>query len=197
MIEYSINGTKLEIGKPFSANDLNYPPDWLLFASDSALAEHNITKTHVPDPIVETPLPPQQVVASETLSELKKRLIELVDFDAEKCRLKFIKAGSGQAMTYIEKHTQAIAAHDMGETAANALTEQERKAMFPTLSASVGIEAPTLYGCAQIVIARYEAWATISYHIERAMLVGKKLISDALDAVAAQAAYEAITWPTP
>ena len=197
MIEYSFNGTKLEIGKPFSANDLNYPPDWLLFASDSALAEHNITKTHVPDPVVETPLPTQQVVASETLADLKKRLLELVDFDAEKCRLKFITAGSGQAMTYIEKHNQAIAVHDMGEQAANALTEQERQHTFPTLSASVGIEAPTLFQCAKIVIARYEAWATISYQIERARLVGKKLISDALDAARALAAYEAITWPTP
>ena len=69
--------------------------------------------------------------------------------------------------------------------------------MFPTLSASVGIEAATLWDAALLVIARYEAWATISHSIERAKLGGKKAISDASDAAAAQAAYEAIIWPQP
>ena len=57
-------------------------------------------------------------------------------------------------------------------------------------------DGPTLWACAQLVIAKAEAWADLSYSIERARIVGKKTISDASDAAAAQAAYEAITWPT-
>jgi hypothetical protein len=132
-----------------------------------------------------------------TLPEVKARLIFMVDADAEKTRLRYITPGAGQAMTYLEKHNQAVAVHELGQSSANALTDAEYRSMFPTLAASVGVEAPTLWDAAQLVIARYEAWATISYAIERAKLAGKKAISDASDAAAARAAYEAITWPTP
>lgn len=139
----------------------------------------------------------RDVYSDPPLDDVKTTLKVRVARDAENCRLQFITPGSGKAMTYLEKHNQAEAVDDLGEAAANALTEAERKVQFPTLAASVGIEAPTLWQCAQIVKARYEAWATISHDIELAELAGKKAISDASDAAAARAAYEAITWPTP
>lgn len=129
------------------------------------------------------------------LPTLKDQLSKRVDEDAERVRLRYITAGVGQSMTYLEKHNQAIAVEALGETAANALSEQDRAAQFPTLAASVGIEAPTLWACAQLVILKYEAWAALSHVIERTRLLGKKSISDASDAAAAQAAYEAIAWP--
>jgi hypothetical protein len=135
--------------------------------------------------------------SNPALDVMKSKLKTRVDYDAETCRLLYITPGSGQAMTYQEKHAQARAVNDLGETAANALTEAERVEQFPTLSASVGIEASTLWGCAQLVIQRYEMFADVSALIERARLQGKKNISDASDAGQAQAAYEAITWPTP
>jgi len=136
-------------------------------------------------------------LTSPDLTTVKAHLKTRVDDDAERTRLKYITPGAGMAMTYTEKHNQACAVYDLGEAAANALTEAERNDQFPTLSASVGIEALTLYGCALLVKGRYEAFADLSAVIERTRLQGKKNISDASDAASAQAAYEAITWPSP
>jgi hypothetical protein len=141
--------------------------------------------------LVEVPDAPPSV----DLAALKAMLRTQVDFDAARERLKYISPGAGIEMTYLEKHAQAQAVLALGEVAANALTEAERIAQFPTLAASVGIEAPTLYACAHLVSQRYEFYATISYPIETARLAGKKAIADAADAAAAQAAYGAITWP--
>lgn len=139
-----------------------------------------------------------RVVRSDVpLDQIKQQLRARVSSDAEACRQRYITPGSGKAMTYLEKHNQAEAVEDLGEGAANALSEQQRKDLFPTLAASVGIEAATLWECAAIVRARYEAWADISHEIERAELLGKKAISDASDSAAAQAAYEVIKWPMP
>ena len=135
-------------------------------------------------------------IAANSLARRKAALIKRVEDDAEAVRLRYITPGSGMAMTYGEKRDQAAAVHAIGETAANALTVEQARDAYPTLAASIGIEGPTLWACAQLVIAKAEAWADLSYSIERARIVGKKTISDASDAAAAQAAYEAITWPT-
>ncbi len=120
-----------------------------------------------------------------------------VDADAEACRLRFITPGAGMAMTYAEKFAQAQAVDAMGEAAANALSVEDREAQFPTLSASVGIEAPTLWACAQLVIERYAAFAQLSLVIERTRLAGKAAIKAASSVDAVRVAYGAIAWPTP
>lgn len=120
-----------------------------------------------------------------------------VEEDAEHVRLRYITPGSGMAMTYTEKHQQAQAVEVLGEAAANGLTPEQRTAQFPTLAASVGIEAPTLWDCALLVIQKYEQFAQLSGAIERTRLLAKKAISDASDPAAVVAAYGAITWPNP
>lgn len=140
---------------------------------------------------------PSEAEVYARISPSKEELCLRVSVDAEACRQRFITPGSGKAMDYLEKHNQANAVHDLGQEVANALSESDRRAQFPTLAASVGREAPTLWECAQIVIARYEAWATLSFYINTAELDGKIAIRDASDAAAARAAYEAITWPSP
>lgn len=136
-----------------------------------------------------------RVVRSEPpVDEVKARMKARVDADAEAARLRYITPGAGMAMTYQEKHAQARAVVALGQAAANALTEIERADQFPTLAASVGVEAATLWECAALVIQRYEAFADLSAVIERTRLQGKKAISDASDAAGARAAYEAITW---
>lgn len=121
----------------------------------------------------------------------------LVDSDAERIRWMYITPGAGMAMTYQEKFAQAQAVAEMGEAAANALSATDREAQFPTLSASVGIEAGTLYECAQLVLEKYATFARVSLAIERARLSGKAAIAAAQNADDARAAYEAITWPMP
>lgn len=134
------------------------------------------------------------VQSNPPADQVKAGLRSRVDEDAEQVRLRYITPGAGMAMTYAEKRDQANAVHAMGQAPANALTEAERIAQFPTLAASVGLEAATLWDCAQLVIAKSEAWADLSNVIERTRLLGKKSISDASDAATARAAYEAIAW---
>jgi hypothetical protein len=169
--------------RPFELDGIAFPGNWLKLASDDELSARSITKTPV-------------VVQQPTLSEIQRDLKASVDSDAEMAHLRFITPGAGMAMTYQEKKDQAVAVLAMGEAAANALANNGA-AEFPTLSASVPIEAQNLYAAAQLVISRYEAWAALSRVIELARMNGKKSISDASDAVSARAAYEAITWPTP
>jgi hypothetical protein len=146
----------------------------------------------------EQPRPSDAEIQAEAerlwLPTRKAELSKQVDEDAERIRLRYITPGAGMAMTYAEKRDQANAVHGLGQAAANALTEAERVAQFPTLAASVGIEGSTLWDCAQLVIAKSEAWADLSNVIERTRLLGKKSISDASDAASARAAYEAIAW---
>lgn len=136
----------------------------------------------------------EEAAATPALSVLKDAIKKRIDADAERIREQYVAVGTCMAMTYIEKHNQAQAIDALGQTAANALTPEQRVAQYPTLAASVGIEGATLWDCAQLVIAKYEEWATLSNTIETIRLTGKKSVSDASDAAAVQAAYEAISW---
>lgn len=130
---------------------------------------------------------------NSNIDAIREHLRVRVDADAETVRQRYLTVGVGMAMTYQEKKDQALAVLQMGEAAANALANNGA-AEYPTLSASVPIEATSLYAAAQLVINKYEQWAALSRVIETTRLAGKKAISDASDAAAAQAAYEAITW---
>lgn len=128
---------------------------------------------------------------------LQDNLCRRVDDDAESVRMRYLTPGSGMAMVYQEKFAQAQAVNAMGETAANAMSQNDREAQFPTLSASVGLEAPSLWGCAQLVLGKYAAFAALSLGIERARLTAKAQIKSASNVQSVRAAYEAIAWPMP
>jgi hypothetical protein len=170
--------------------DLEVPPPphkaylWrpVVIEGDGPLVSHVIESDRV-----------RRVKSERPLDEVKAELIVRVDADAEAVRLKYITGGVGQAMTYQEKKDQALAVLQMGETDANALANNGA-VEFPTLSASVPLEAPNLYAAAQLVIGKYEQWAALSRVIETTRLAGKKSIIDASDVAAARAAYEAIAW---
>lgn len=136
------------------------------------------------------------MAAHSPLEGIKADLCARVDADAERERVGSGTLGAGMAMTYTEKFAQAQGVAAMGEAAANAMPPETYLEQFPTLAASVGIEAPTLWGCAQIVLAKYAEFAKLSYTIERARQMGKKAILEAPDASAAEAAYGAIKWTT-
>lgn len=135
------------------------------------------------------------IQAFDPLVPLRRNYRARIDDDAERCRQKYITPGAGMAMTYMEKHAQARAVMDMGEAAANALDAALAKANFPTLAASVGREAPTLYDCAQIVIAAYERFAYLSNVIEACRLDARAAVAAATTEAGVVAAYEAVTWP--
>jgi hypothetical protein len=129
------------------------------------------------------------------LEQYKDHLLAGIDQRAADIRSRSMPRYTGMQILYEEKRQQAEAVHAMGEAAANAMSHADAVAAFPTLAASIGIEAPTLYACAQIVIERYEAWASGTYALERTRLAGKMAVRDAADHAAALSAYEAIQWP--
>lgn len=130
------------------------------------------------------------------VAAVKVQLSKRIDADAERVRLRYISPGDGMQMVYREKFEQAQGVQAMGQDTANALSQASREAQFPTLSASVGSEAPTLWDCAQLVLQRYTQFAALSLQTERARLSGKKAVSESSSVAQAQAAYEAVAWPT-
>ena len=163
---------------------IQYPAGWLKSATQAERDARGITWEADPapqDPAID-------------LAVLKATLRKQVDTDAERIRLKYITDGSGMAMTYQEKHAQALAVVALGEVPANALTAEQRTASYPTLAASVGLEAATLLDCAQLVLTKYAQFAALSNAIEGTRLAGKKAIADAADVAAVKAAYNAIVW---
>lgn len=139
----------------------------------------------------------QEILAAfDVLQGVKRRAFEAIDDDAERVRLRYITRGVGQSMTYREKLEQAEEVVAAGQAAADAMTAEQRIATYPTLAASVGIEADSLWECAALVLNRYNQWAALSYAIEQARLAGKKAIDAAADADGVAAALEAVTWPS-
>ena len=130
----------------------------------------------------------------DDLPALKAELRRRVDVDAESVRLRYITPGNGMQMTYAEKFAQARAVQGLGKEAADAIKPEDGIAQFPTLAASVGLEAATLWECANLVLAKYTQFAGLSNGIERRRLQGKKDIAAAKDVASAQAIYEAIVW---
>lgn len=177
-------GRKVSPDQGFVLDDIQYPPNWLRHATEQDKSGLGITWENDPPPV-------EPVI---DLAQLKAQLSRAVDDDAERVRLKYITPGAGQVLTYQEKFAQASAVQAMGETAANALTQEQREAQFPTISASVGLEAATLWQCSQLVLQRYAAFASLSLVIEKTRLAGKKAITDASDVPSARAAYGAIQW---
>tara|TARA_R110000772_G_scaffold223785_2_gene334376 strand:+ start:52 stop:573 length:522 start_codon:yes stop_codon:yes gene_type:complete len=128
------------------------------------------------------------------LPKYKTDMKTKVDSDAETYRLNFITAGDGMAMTYREKFEQAKSANAAGQVEVDALYAATGIATYPTLAASVGIEAATIWDVAQLVIGKAEAWADLSYLIEKSRLSGKAAIDAATTDVEVRAAYDAVTW---
>lgn len=120
------------------------------------------------------------------LSTLKSNLKGTIDSAAEIERRKYITAGSGQAMTYMQK----------ADGAARYLAAVDPVAVdYPLLSAEVGITAPTVVEVATIVNAAFAQWQQIGSAIEAARL-GTKAAIDAADTVEdAQSVADGIIWP--
>ncbi len=130
----------------------------------------------------------------DALPAYKAELSAQVDADAETYRLNFITPGDGMAMTYREKFDQATSANAAGQAAIDAMDEATGISTYPTLAASVGIEANSVWEVAQLVIQKAETWADLSYLIEKKRLSGKSAIEAAIDSAAAKAAYDGIIW---
>lgn len=136
-------------------------------------------------------------LADPALISAKRRAREAIDQTAEQVRLLYITPGAGMAQVYQEKFAQAQAVAGMGEAAANAMSAEDRLEQFPTLAASVGLEAASLWECAQLVLSRYTQFAALSYPIERARIAGKLAVDAATTVQGVADAEGAVAWPMP
>jgi len=120
------------------------------------------------------------------LVEVKDRLFRQIDGEAEQCRLKYITAGAGQAMTYQRKFEQAERfISDSAPVPQN----------YPLLAASVGIEGDDLYQVAQLVLNMSAMWEAVAGQIETARLGAKALVATSETITDAEAVVAGIAWP--
>lgn len=130
-------------------------------------------------------LPPFEKALS--LDAFKASLKSSVDAAAETERLKYITAGTGQAMTYQRKVDEAKQLqNDTAPTASN----------YPLLAASIGIDGANLQAVAAVILGMDAAWAQIGAQIERLRLTAKQAVDVAEDEAAAHAVVNAIVWPS-
>lgn len=139
-----------------------------------------------------------QVVAAHTpadpLVRVKEQIKAEVDAAAERCRLKYITPGSGQAMEYqgVER-----------EAAALALDPNPDPANYPLLASTIGVDidpqtgtsANDLASVARTVRAAQAAWAGIGAAIRRTRLITKAGVEQAPTEAAARAVAAAAEWP--
>ena len=163
------------------------PPDGLVIGADGG----EIGDTWDGAQYISSAAPPPA-----DLDEVRAKALRGLDSKAESVRLRHVTPGSAMALVYREKFEQAKAVIIAGQAAADAMDEATRIDTYPTLAASVGIEAPSLWQCGELVVAKAEAWADLSYAIERARLSGKAAVKAAADVDGVRAAYEGITWPS-
>lgn len=141
-----------------------------------------------------TAAPSADELAAAHLASLKAAERAAVNEAAEEQRLKRITGGATKAMEYMEARDQAVAVLAMGEAAANALPNHGF-AEFPVLSASVPIEAASLYAAAQLVSGRYELYVSIAGQIKAKAIAAKAAITAATTEDQVRAVRGAIVWP--
>lgn len=130
----------------------------------------------------------------DTLSTIKAKASIAIDAAAERTRLKYVTPGDGMQLTYREKLDQAEEVAAGGQAAADAMSAQDAASHYPVLSASIGIEASSLWGASQLVISRYAAWAQIARAIELRRLTAKKAINEATTIQAVNNVLASTSW---
>jgi len=139
--------------------------------------------------VVEIRIEPDRVrqvysAGSRDLDAVKLDAKTRIDLEAEAARLKYITAGSGQALEYNEAAEEAVRYAATGGAGG-----------YPMLQASVDAgEAPDLATAAALITAREDAWARIGATIRRLRLTAKRGVEAATTLEQVQAAAS-VTWP--
>ncbi|MDM9629549.1 hypothetical protein QTL95_27060 [Rhizobium sp. S152] len=131
--------------------------------------------------------PPAPIVP---LDVIKAGLKVDIDVAAERERRKYITAGEGQAMTYMQKAAEAA-----GYLAAVAKNENPDPVDYPLLSAEIGITGATIIEVATVIDGAYRGWQQIGAAIEAMRLGTKAAIEAAETETDAYVASAAVAWP--
>ena len=132
-------------------------------------------------------------LTADELATRKAGLKARLDVAAEAERLKYVTPGAGQAMEYQQAATEA--ARLLAAVAADPGHEPD-PVDYPMLTASIGIDGDDLVEVATAVAGMHAQWCAIGSAIRAARLAGKEAIDAAPSAEAAQAAFDAVIWPS-
>lgn len=121
-------------------------------------------------------------VVEVNLQPVKTALCARVNADAEEVRSQFITMGSGQAMTYLMKHQEAVA------------FAADPNASVPMLSAEAQALGLTVAQVAEMVSAAFALWTVIGSAIEAARRQANVEIM-AADNLLAMNSAATINWP--
>lgn len=102
---------------------------------------------------------------SDRLVEKKSAAKLRVDVAAEHARKRYLTSGSGQAMTYLRKETEAQAYKDAGYPAVGE--------DYPWIKAEMDATGNTGQECADNILSQSSAWLTIGTNIEKERRKGK------------------------
>lgn len=115
--------------------------------------------------------PEPDLIVTPTLDDEKLGAKLAVDAYAEQVRLKYINAGSGQALIYQKKAEEAAAYVDAGYPV--------DLSSYPFIEAEIDATGKTKEQVADDIITARDTWTTIGIQIEKTRLGGKKNIDDA------------------
>lgn len=107
----------------------------------------------------------------------------LIDVTAEQARLRYVTAGSGQAMVYLKKGDEADAYVLAGYPADTS--------GYPFIEAEINATGKTKEVAADDIVAQRNAWVILGASIEEERLGGKKAIDDATDEAGVDTARDA------
>jgi hypothetical protein len=125
------------------------------------------------------------IVTAYDLAALKVEVADRIDAAAEATRLKYITAGSGQAMVYQAKSDEAKL-----YAAATSPVDSD----YPLLNAEATATGVTVASLASSVLSLSAQWIGLAALIEGLRMGGKKAASDAVTIDAVLAA-EQVNWP--
>jgi len=134
------------------------------------------------------------LVVGDDIELVRATYLTHVDEWAEFMRSKSQTKGATQSIVHQEKFSQAEAVRQLGKDEADCLSPSDYNDAYPLLAASVGIEAPTLWECAGIVMAAYFKFIREAANIEAQRLSTKRAIRNAPNSDRVVAAYEALEW---
>ncbi len=135
------------------------------------------------------------IFAGETLDQARARLLAALDSDAESVRLKHMTPGVGMAKVHEQKLAEANAVVAMGSAAGGGLDLGAIQAQFPMLSVSVGVEAPTLWAVAAIVLDRHARFIDLCRRVEEVRIAAKAAVRAATTVATARQVYASVAWP--
>jgi hypothetical protein len=134
-----------------------------------------------------------KITGTKNIAAVKVAAAVAVDAAAEQARLHFITGGAAMAMVYAAKLNEArifLAAYP-----SDAVREAPNPAVYPLLSAEIGITGPDIRAVAAAITARDAQWMVAAAQIERLRLQAKSSIAAAITLEAVSHAQR-VDWPT-